>query len=497
MKCYLRPGLALLVSGILVASCENERQREERLARQYCAACHAFPEPALADKKSWRERIMPQMAFRMGFPDTKFLRHMKEDERNTVMASLPAHPMLSEADFDRIESYYQRHAPDSLERPAVPPSGSMDQFEATTFRIPLKTSPLVTLIKTDTVAGKIFVGTRLARLYQFSRTLALEDSFQLPSPPSDVLFEGAGTELLLMGIMDPNDQPRGEIISLDAGNRQVKQVLDSLQRPVHMQRADLNKDGLPDYVVCAFGNYTGALLAYENEGNGRYTRHVLISLPGARKTIVRDLDNDGMPDITALLAQGDEKIVMLHNDGNFDFSITTLLRFPPVYGSSFFEIGDFNRDGQFDILYTNGDNADYSPVLKPYHGVRLYLNEGANTFRESWFHPMHGASQTRAVDFDGDGDLDLAAIAFFPDFTTHPERCFYYFRNDGGTFATFTTPLAATGRWITMEVADLEPDGDVDVLLGALNFEPGVPEDVLARWNKEQASLLVLRNKRQ
>ncbi|MCB0564242.1 MAG: VCBS repeat-containing protein [Phaeodactylibacter sp.] len=52
---------------------------------------------------------------------------------------------------------------------------------------------------------------------------------------------------------------------------------------------------------------------------------------------------------------------------------------------------DLNQDGREDILYVNGDNADYSIVDKPYHGVRLFLNNGNNEFSEKYFHPMPGA----------------------------------------------------------------------------------------------------------
>ena len=45
-----------------------------------------------------------------------------------------------------------------------------------------------------------------------------------------------------------------------------------------------------------------------------------------------------------------------------ELSSQELLRFQPVYGSSYFEFADFNKDGHKDILYTCGDNADFSPM---------------------------------------------------------------------------------------------------------------------------------------
>ena len=51
-----------------------------------------------------------------------------------------------------------------------------------------------------------------------------------------------------------------------------------------------------------------------------------------------------------------------------------------IYNGGGVGIGDFNKDGLKDIIYTCGDNADYSMVLKPYHGVYIFLNEGESRF---------------------------------------------------------------------------------------------------------------------
>ena len=252
--------------------------------------------------------------------------------------------------------------------------------------------------------------------------------------------------------------------------------------------------GENDFLVSAFGNFTGGLHALE-ENNGAYTKHTIHDLPGNRKSIVRDFNNDGLPDIIALITQGDERIALFTNRGGFRYSYQVLLKFPPVYGSSYFELLDFNTDGHLDILYTNGDNADYSPILKPYHGVRMFINDGRNQFSEYWHHPMHGASMAKSVDFDLDGDLDIAAISFFPDFVNHPEHGFVYFENQNGKLVAYSTAMAATGRWIAMESADIDEDGDEDIILAALNFPTGVPQELLEAWNKKKTSLLVLENK--
>jgi hypothetical protein len=474
----------------LLLCCERREEKPEQLARQYCGSCHLYPEPGLLGKKQWREGVLPKMAFRMGMDYTE-LHSISADDMDEVLKSLPDKAMVTEAQWKAISDYYLSNAPDSLTQPAVEKPTQLKLFTGEEHVFKSSGMPLITLVKYDSTHRKVIVGTRLGEWLTLNTALEIEKKVQLKSPPSDVILESGGEQLVAcLGVMDPNDQAKGSIIQLPAHTT----LIDSIKRPVNLQYADLNNDGKNDFVVSAFGNYRGALLAYESTGQG-YRSHAIHNLPGTRNTIIRDFNQDGLKDILALVTQGDEQITLFINEGSFQFTPKVLLRFSPVYGSSFFQLHDFNRDGHPDILYTNGDNADYSSVLKPYHGVRIFLNDGSDRFTEDWFYPMHGASQALASDFDQDGDLDIAAIAFFPDFKHAPENSFLYFENNGGKFTPSTTPLAARARWLVMEVADIDNDNDADILLGSLNFISGVPDPILQGWQKHPTALLLLRNR--
>jgi hypothetical protein len=455
-----------------------------------------FPEPDLLDKATWDKKVLPKMGIYLGLPTYDFSNDVPADDLPTFLSTLPTSPVVTEKEWDAIRHYFEVNAPDSLAKVVRNQPLELNQFEVTKFKLPGgRTNPLVTMVEVDTAHENIFIGTRQSRLFKLDRNFVAQDSFSLNSPPSYINFQNSPElDVSLMGIMDPNDQAKGEIVSLSNGTTKPLTLIDSIKRPVYFEKIDLNEDGKEDYIVCAFGNFTGALLAYENTENG-FVRKIINAQPGTRKVIVKDFNNDGLADILALTSQADEKIVLFINQGDFDFKLKILLRFPPVYGSSFFDIADFNNDGLYDILLTNGDNADISIILKPYHGVRIFTNTGHDNFSETWFHPMYGASEAVARDFDQDGDIDIAAVSFFPDFKNHYEDGFIYFENSNSHFTPHTTELAKSGRWLKIQAADIDKDGDEDILLGALDFRPMVPDSIYQRWMDAKTAVLILRNK--
>ena len=200
------------------------------------------------------------------------------------------------------------------------------------------------------------------------------------------------------------------------------------------------------------------------------------------------------------MAQGDESIYILYNDGKANFRIERKLRFSPLNGSAHFELFDFNKDGYLDIIYANGDNADHSVALKPNHGIHIFENDGEDNFDEIYFYPMHGAYKAVPRDFDQDGDFDIAAISFFPDLINTPEAGFIYLENNSSTnelsFQAKTFSEANTGRWIAMEVADIDNDNDEDIIIGSFTTMNtfGDSLNLLQKWQDSKLPFLVLRN---
>lgn len=486
----LRASVLVLVA--LASSCSSPEEKSEALAKKYCSSCHAFPEPALLDKGTWAKEVMPQMAFRMGI-DKNMIWEVSQEDMPEVSKIIPQRAMVSEEEWSAIKEFYQQHAPASLAIKEEQVSHELNQFKAEEYSLP-SPFPSVTHIAFDSATATLFIGTRQSMLYKLNSEFEIKSETALSSPVSFIDRSVNPWVMSCMGIMDPNDQFKGQLQTIDPSTLKFETLITSLKRPVHVSSGDFNNDQRTDYLISEFGNYTGKLTLFEQRDND-FLPHPIHFLPGTRRTILTDFDSDGVTDILALLTQGDEQVVVYRGHGGFNFTPETLLRFPPVYGSSYFDLIDFNKDGHLDILYTNGDNADYSQILKPYHGVRIFLNNGKGKFTEDKFLPMHGASMAIARDFDGDSDLDIAAISFFPNFEKDPATGFIYFENVNGKFEPHTTPEAENGRWLTIDASDIDRDGDVDLILGSLNFSPAVSPELAEKWISKNTSLLVLRNK--
>ncbi|GEO05346.1 hypothetical protein AAE02nite_30100 [Adhaeribacter aerolatus] len=479
----------------------------QQLAQGYCGSCHLFPDPNLLDKQTWKNGVLPNMALRLGLDlnGANPYAGMHFEEIPTVnQANVFANkPLISQVDWEKIVSYYDAAAPEKPLPPAATPAvkASLPLFTPKPFYFKHRKLPLTTLTKFDAAGGRLFLGDQENNLFILGKELKQIDSLRLESPAADIYINPDGSfKVLTLGVLQPSDRNKGSLTQYARnpdGTYTAQPLLQALNRPVEASYTDLNQDGLTDIVVCNYGNHTGKLVWFLNKGNNHYEEKILTKVPGSRNVVIKDFNRDGRPDIMLLAAQASESISLFFNQGKGNFEEKQVLRFPPVYGSSYLEVADFNHDGHPDILYTNGDNADYSVSLKRYHGIRIFLNDGRNNFKESWFYPLYGASKAIARDFDQDGDLDIAAIAFFPDFQQQPLNGFTYLENKGNLqFAAATFPQAVAGHWLTLEAGDLDQDGDQDLYLGSFIAAPAlVPAEIRQKWFSDGPNMMVLLNK--
>ena len=482
---------------------DSSIEKGKKLAVVYCGNCHLLPDPGQLDKKSWEKGVLPAMGPRMGI-----FRYMGQDypssryDRYVSRSFYPSKSILQPGEWQNIIDYYVSTAPDSLggqnRKDSIRTGNKLFVGMIPKLRYE---NPLTGFVAIDTTVLKhriVISDVSRESLYRFNQGLELIDTLFTKGQVVGIDFQPDEMTLCNIGILNPSNGKYGTAEHVRI-NGQGKMHLDSpalfneLARPVQITPVDFNQDGKKDYLVCEFGNLNGALCWMENQGNGNFRRHLLRASPGAIKAWVQDYNHDGLPDIWVLFAQGDEGIFLFTNKGQGRFEQQEVLKFPPMYGSSYFELADFNHDGFPDIVYTCGDNADYSPVLKPYHGVYIFINDGKNHFHQQYFFPVNGCYKAVARDFDGDGDLDIAVISFFADYERQPEEGFVYLENKGNMdFLPYTVPEAKDGRWLTMDVADLDGDGRPDIILGNFSIAP-VTIKSKTNW-KHGPPFIVLKN---
>ncbi len=456
----------------------------QKLAKMYCQSCHMLPDPSLVDAKTWEKGVLPQMAPRLGIFNYGFQTYPRLRDLNIGSDFYPTSPVLSLPDWQNILDYYEATSPDSLppQKRSLSIKEGLSLFKVEKPDIYYKNSATcyIKILPSDS-SHSILIGDAVKQNLLFiNKNLQVKDSISTGGPIVNIDFNKNNMIACDIGILNPNNGKFGkaEVINLNLKGQLYKDsvpLIKDLQRPVQITTADLNNDGKPDYLVCEFGFLTGELAWFENEGNGKFKKHVLRNVPGAIKAYVQDYNHDGLPDLWVLFAQGDEGIFLFTNKGNGNFDQEQVLRFPPSYGSSYFELDDFNKDGYPDILYTCGDNADFSPVLKPYHGVYIFMNDKNNHFTQKYFYPIDGCYKAIARDYDGDGDLDIATISFFADYEKQPQEGFVYFENKGNfNFQPYSLKGTQIGRWITMDAGDIDGDGKTDLILGNFSIKPSV-----------------------
>ena len=498
----------LSFTGLLfLLSCNRTKNTEnlsgEELAKIHCASCHLFPEPELSDKSTWTAHILPVMGEQLGlliqdgvaYPDIQ--QERKGDSTYFVNKSA-----ISVEDWEKIVKYYIDKSPQQLpsqDRPKI--TAITDLFEVKAVPVQKDGFPALTYIKIDEGNQQIYAASTFdGSLNIFDKKLQEVSSKQLNATIVDIDFteglEKAGVRKGFMtniGIMNPNDLKTGKILNFDASTKYAS-IIDSLQRPVQSITVDLDNDGHQDQLICSFGNKKGALVWYKNLSGKGYKKNIIRELPGAIKAYIEDVNKDGLPDIWVLFAQAQEGIFLFTNQGKGNFDTKEVLRFPSIYGSSYFEMTDLNGDGYKDILYVSGDNADYSShLLKNYHGIYAYLNNGQNVFKQQFFFPIHGCYKATARDFDKDGDMDIAAISYFPDRKLQTQESFVYLQNQGKlNFKPFSIKQANAGKWLVMDTGDIDGDGDDDIVIGSLDLNKKGIKDVA----RKDTAFMLLENKK-
>jgi hypothetical protein len=476
---YRKPLLVLfsaLASWIFVIcfpACQSSYQPTEadaQLAQKHCGSCHQYADPTLLTRKVWEESVLPYMALRMGVKSEI----AEMDSLNELELALePTTALISEEGWQRVKNFYLALAPERLKTPKIPPLEMLrGQFDLKRAQLFSEKMTNISCVKIDPKRQVVYAcDDANGEIWMLAPGGFPKKHFGNQLAVSDIELTQKGLLVTYIGnsvgmTMHPNGF--NQLVSVDGGSAQnASLLLTKLYRPTQTLSVDLNGDDKKELVTCEYGVDKGTFSVWYPTSDSTYRQKVLSPTAGAIRAEAVDWDMDGRRDLMVLFAQGDERIVLYRNLGNDEFEEKVLLRFPPVYGSSYFELADLDGDKRLDILYTCGDNADYSLIMKPYHGVYAFVQKEDGTFRQKFHFPMDGAYKAVARDFDKDGDQDIVAIAYFGNYNSSTPNDLVYLQNRDGKFAPHLLPGINRGRWMCLDAADVDGDGDDDIALGS------------------------------
>ena len=488
------------------AETQDSISADEQLARQYCGSCHLYPEPEKLNKNTWKYGIFPAMGPKVGIYKHGGMDYPPNERGDTNLKTniFPDKPVIDPVIWGKILDFYLSRAPEEV-MPQVRYAGignSTGLFSPMMPEAGGVKGPMTVFVRIDPSRKLIFYGEGNGNtLSTYGADLKRRSTISLKGAPSWIHDDGKTLQVTNIGSIFPSNKREGSLqeARIDAqGNLQAGGLLlQNLGRPVMIQKADLEGNGEEDWIVNGFGHLEGEFY-WLPDGDPR-KKKVLRQEPGAIKTVITDFNKDGKPDLMTLFCQGKEGIYLFENQGYGAFRERRLLEFSSLNGSSGFELADMNGDGHTDIVYTAGDNADYSMVLKNFHGVYIYLNDGKNNFAQSsWFFPVNGCYKALVRDFDLDGDFDMLSLSFFADYVNQPNEILLLFINQGNMqFLPTEVDGFRNGRWLTADAGDLDGDGDEDVVLGNFSQGPGqIPREAAGHWFTQPGFMLLKNNAR-
>jgi len=236
--------------------------------------------------------------------------------------------------------------------------------------------------------------------------------------------------------------------------------------------ADLTGDGRLDILTGnEYGNSASELVNTTTIQRAAFAfdRFVLPYTPEARIFGVADFNHNGKPDIV--------RANYVFFDGTTQSRYLGIANQAP---SSSGAMGDFNRDGNPDVIYRFGDT------------LRMFFGNGAQDFTNGPSTSIAGAGNFQTADFNRDGRLDL--LVSIGGYNVPYSLMIYTGRGDG----TFTPGVRLDGQWFAYEIGDVNGDGVVDIVASSENgvsvffnngagvitqgpvFEPGTPRYGLA-----------------
>ena len=480
----------------------SDAELESRIGPEiqtFCSGCHAAPQASEAPREGWRVEV--EQAFRF---------HKKSPAKDEPTP-----------DIEAVVAYFERKAMPYSDF-AAPPLGDSDPGRVKFSKIEVRIdkaphSPALAGLtwiapQNDRPGALLACDMRSGGLYSVSpdggcEVVVAPESKLLSNPchiePCDLDGDGL-IDLVVadLGNFFPADHQFGRVVWLrrtsEAGGYEPIEIGGALARVADVRPGDFDADGDLDLVVAEFGLHeTGRILLLVNQrsetGKTEFVLREEDPRHGAIHVPVSDLNGDGKLDFVALIGQEHEVIEAFLNRGDGTFEKQRIYTAPnPSWASSGIQLVDMDADGDLDVLNTNGDSFDRD-YLKPYHALRWLENQGEFPWVEHHLADMPGCQRALAGDLDGDGDLDIVAVALLPAAVLerfgkqHFDAVCWFEQTAPGQFHRRSLELADC-KHATLALGDFDGDGDLDFATGNFFFNQGQgqgPLPYLTIWRND------------
>lgn len=221
-----------------------------------------------------------------------------------------------------------------------------------------------------------------------------------------------------------------------------------------VRAGDLDADGDVDIVVADYGS--SQVVWFDNDAMNppTFTRRVVSSnVPSATSVDLADVNDDGALDVV-WTAYADDAVGWLESDGAGGGTPPTFTRHAiatDAAGAWAVRAGDLDHDGDVDVVCASINDDE----------VAWFESDGASPPSFTRRSVTSALSDPRSVDLadvDGDGDVDVVT-------GSSTDHTFAWHENDGASppsFTQHTLSSSATGAW-GVDAADVDGDGFVDV----------------------------------
>lgn len=232
--------------------------------------------------------------------------------------------------------------------------------------------------------------------------------------------------------------------------------------------ADVEGDGDPDLILTGWDGKDRVAELYLNDGYGSYqlTRGTPFKEVSHSALAFADLDGDRDPDllITGASAAGRVSAEVYLNDGAGYFAQVPSDSIIGIQKGAL-DIADADGDQDLDLLLAGTDSQGQIRT-------QLYLNDGRASFQAASGADFAGVFKGAICMADLDGDQDADILLTGIDSTNH--RITKLYHNNGRALFREITNHGLEGIWLsTIAAADVDQDGDTDLLLSGVKDEVG------------------------